>query len=95
LVSIVLSVVWHWTDTYESVLYITDPTKKVLIAKLPTMFETLRKVPQTEEELLARLNYTEGVVMAGTFMVILPILIVYFILQRQFTQGIERSGIVG
>ena len=31
----------------------------------------------------------------GSMMVIFPILIIYFVLQKQFTESIERSGIVG
>ncbi len=95
LVSIVLSIVWHWTDTYESVLYIRERTKMVVIARLPELFSILNSEAQTETEIQNQLIYNEAVVMAATFLVVLPVMIVYFILQRQFTQGIERSGIVG
>ena len=33
--------------------------------------------------------------MAGTMLVIAPLLIVYFCLQRYFTEAIDRSGITG
>jgi len=98
LVNLVLSVVWHWTDTYESVLYIRDAEKQLVIAKLPSMFSILQtsdKQEQTAEQIAKANIYTEGVVMAATFLVILPVLIAYFFLQDQFTQGVERSGIVG
>ena len=36
-----------------------------------------------------------AVLMAGTFIVVLPVLIVYSLLQKQFIQGIERSGLTG
>ena len=39
--------------------------------------------------------YTEGVVMAATFIVILPVFLMYTIQQKQFMQGIERSGLTG
>jgi multiple sugar transport system permease protein len=32
---------------------------------------------------------------AGILMVILPIIIIYLLLQRNFIEGVERSGIVG
>lgn len=95
LVSAVLSIVWHWTDTYESILLIRDKAHSVLVARLPDLFATLQRVPTTEVEWKQKELYNEAVVMASTFMVVAPILILYAILQRQFTQGIERSGIVG
>lgn len=95
LVNIVLSIVWHWTDTYQSVLYIREKSRQLVIARLPMLFETLQKEPETEQEVVIANLYNEGVVMAATFMVVLPVLIIYFLLQNQFTQGVERSGIVG
>ena len=35
------------------------------------------------------------VLMAATFLVILPVLIVYSILQKKFMEGVERSGLTG
>ena len=40
-----------------------------------------------------RLN--ESVSLAGTFLSIIPMLILYVIFQRQFVESIERSGITG
>ena len=40
-------------------------------------------------------KYHAGVVMAGTVISVLPLLILYFLLQRWFMEGVERSGIVG
>ena len=37
----------------------------------------------------------EAVTMAGTILTILPLLIIYFCLQRYFTEAIDRSGITG
>ena len=41
------------------------------------------------------LIYTEAVAMAATALVILPVFLIYMVLQRQFIQGVERSGITG
>ena len=38
--------------------------------------------------------FHNGVVMAGTALATLPLLVMYFILQRWFMQGIERTGLV-
>lgn len=37
----------------------------------------------------------EGIQMAGTLITILPLLIIYFIAQRWFVEGVDRSGIAG
>lgn len=97
LVNIVLSIVWHWTDTYESVLYIKDTSMQMVIARLPKLYDTLVNADkaETDAEITAANIYTEGVVMAATTLVVLPVLVIYFFLQNQFTQGVERSGIVG
>jgi multiple sugar transport system permease protein len=42
---------------------------------------------------LATLN--EAIVMAGNLLTILPLLIIYFIGQKQFTESIDRTGITG
>jgi len=37
----------------------------------------------------------EAIVLAATFLVVLPILIVYSLVQNKFMEGIERSGLTG
>ena len=32
---------------------------------------------------------------AGVVLVLLPVVIIYLVLQRRFIEGVERSGIVG
>jgi multiple sugar transport system permease protein len=98
LVAGVLSMVWHWNDCFEPGIYLTKQKLWPVPINIPTMYETLKALSSgqadefmTEGEVL----FNEGVVFAGTFLVILPIIIIYLILQRQFMEGIERTGIVG
>jgi multiple sugar transport system permease protein len=37
----------------------------------------------------------EAIYMAGTLVSILPLLILYFVLQRWFVEGIDRAGLTG
>ena len=37
----------------------------------------------------------QGIRMAGTLLSILPLLIIYFSLQRYFVESVERTGIAG
>lgn len=95
LVCVVLSMVWHWNDYFEPSIYLMKPNKFLLPARLPMMYESLETAQRLGEMADAEYVFSEAVVMAGTFLVILPILIMYLLLQRRFMEGIERSGLVG
>ncbi|MBE5786089.1 MAG: carbohydrate ABC transporter permease [Clostridiales bacterium] len=97
------SFVWYWNDTYRNSLLMSDPTKGIDGA-LTTMlirlsdFETayLRFAGIEVGDL--RVNQfiqSEAVTMAGTMLCVLPLLVMYFVLQKHFTESIERSGITG
>ena len=43
----------------------------------------------------AATNLNESISMAGTMLSILPLLILYFVLQRYFVESIDRVGITG
>lgn len=91
LVSSILSIVWHWNDYYEPSFYITS-LKRTL---LPMMLPKMKMIIDIggEEEMVELFNI--AVRMGGTFLVVLPMLILYFVLQRRFMEGIERTGLVG
>ncbi|HOJ10530.1 MAG TPA: carbohydrate ABC transporter permease [Clostridiales bacterium] len=92
LVSSVLSMIWHWNDSFEATLYLTSSKKWFLPTMLPKMYDTLKSLQP--DDMMAAIFYNEGVIMAGTFLTVLPLLLAYLFLQRQFMEGIERSGLV-
>lgn len=96
LVCAVLSIVWHWHDYFEPNIYLTDYKKMLLPQMLPQMYNYLEMLSNaaTEEALTLKMVFHTGVVMAGTALATLPLLVMYFILQRWFMQGIERTGLV-
>jgi len=94
LVSAILAMVWHWNDYYEPGIYISKPSLLPLPSRLPSIYKTFIDVIGSLEAAKLSTMVTEGVVMAATFMVILPVLTVYLFLQKQFVEGIERTGIV-
>ncbi|NLC68628.1 MAG: hypothetical protein GX754_07585 [Clostridiaceae bacterium] len=53
------------------------------------LFENLIGIVEGEDTI------NNAVLMAGTFMVVLPIIISFSFLQRKFMQGIERTGLTG
>lgn len=89
LVVFLFSFVWYWNDYYLTFIYAGGyETLSTVIANLRASFENLQ-------------NYTydiyQMVVMeqASCLLFILPLLILYLFTQKYFTEGIERTGIVG
>ena len=96
LVCTVLSIVWHWHDYFEPSIYLSSQKKMLLPQMLPQMYSFLETLTNatTEQAVELKMIFHEGVVMAGTALATIPLLIMYFILQRRFIQGIERTGLV-
>ncbi len=101
-VAVVLSVVWHWNDVYEPSIYILSPKLAFLPPKLQNIIAAANALPEQQAELMASLGLQDGedtlnnaVVMAGATIITSPILIFFAFAQRQFMEGIERSGITG
>lgn len=99
IVVVVLSIVWHWNDFYEPTIYVNLPKMYILPKQLYNIITMVNNPP--EEQFFLDLGFEDpknavnnAVLMAGTFLVILPVLISFSFLQRQFMQGIERTGLV-
>ncbi|MCU6711144.1 carbohydrate ABC transporter permease [Paenibacillus sp. J5C_2022] len=87
IVTVVLfSFVWQYNDSFYVSMYLTDT--KVLsmqLAALPGLLST-----NSPEYVLTSVRLNAGIVM-----VILPLVLLYLLLQKQFVESVERSGIVG
>lgn len=95
-VCVVLSLVWHWNDYFEPSIYITESSQFLLPMQLPGLYKLMQSTASGDAMASTMENiYTEGVAMAATTLVVLPMLIMYFFLQKQFVLGVERSGITG
>lgn len=101
-VALVLSVVWHWNDFYESSLYISSPSLGFLPPRLTSIITAANALPEQQAEMLRQLGLQDGedtlnnaVVMAGALVISAPVLVFFGFAQRQFMQGIERTGITG
>ncbi len=97
LVCAVLSLVWHWNDYFEPGVYVTDVWLKMLPNRLPALYAELSKENFTMIAVndIEGINFNEAMLMAATFLCIVPILILYLFLQRRFMEGVERSGLTG
>ncbi len=93
IVSIIFSVVWYWNETYLTTIFLEGGarTLPMQLAKFVQAYENL--YPQGVVNIFDRLN--EAVKMSGTFLTIMPLLVMYFVLQRWFVESIERSGLAG
>lgn len=84
----ILSLIWHWNEYFLSVMYFSNNnTLAVRLANLRVFLSNMG--------LDAKMAVMTGVVKAGSLLFILPMLIMYLIMQRRFIQSIDRIGIVG
>lgn len=90
------SFVWYWNESYLTELYVQGLTTKsiwnnlvVQLKNFDMSFNTLASVGDTATSL------NESVRMAATALSILPLLIMYFFLQKHFVESIDRTGITG
>ena len=85
----VFSLVWQFNDTFYSNLFLVSD--KIVISK---KISTLQAVIANEDKIL-ELILQQFHMHAGIILILLPIVIIYLLLQRYFIEGVERSGIVG
>jgi len=98
IVVLVLSLVWNWSNFFEPSMYLSKSDMYLLSMSLNNITDALTLSADTLNSLYdinAGNTLNNAVLMAGTFMVILPLLIMFVFLQKQFVQGIERSGLTG
>jgi multiple sugar transport system permease protein len=93
IISIIFSVVWYWNETYLTVIFLEGgiTSLPMQLSKFVQAYQNL--YPPGTINIFDRLN--EAVKLSGTFLNILPLLVMYFILQKWFVESIERSGITG
>lgn len=92
----VLAMVWHWSNYFEPSIYISKTEMSLLPSSLTNLALTITKPPDVVEKLYGITNenvLNNAVLMAACFMVMIPILLVFAVLQRQFIQGIEHTGL--
>lgn len=86
------SFVWYWNEAFLASLYFGDSTT-TLPLELQRFVDSFAKM--FPESATGHNSINEAIKMAGTMLTIFPMLIVYFILQRWFVEGIDRTGVTG
>lgn len=86
LVVFILSMVWHWNDYFEPATYLSG-NQQILTQKISAVASSSATITSA---LGANINM---VALAACVLVILPLLIIYFVFQKQFMEGVEFTGL--
>lgn len=97
LVVFLFSIVWYWNESYLTQLYVCGAVSKsdwsTLVVSLKNFADSYTTQASVSGSGMVSLN--ESIKMAGTMLSILPLLIMYFVLQRQFVESLDKTGITG
>ena len=85
----VFSIVWQFNDTFYAKLFLISEDV-VISKKISSLQAVIANVDKSLDTTIQELYLDAGIVL-----IILPILIIYLVLQKYFIEGVERSGIVG
>ncbi len=85
----VFSMVWQFNDLFFSSLFQVS-SDIVISNKVSTLQNTIANLDK-----ILSVTVQQLYVSAAIILVLLPIVIIYLVLQRYFIEGVERSGIVG
>ncbi|MDR2559052.1 MAG: carbohydrate ABC transporter permease [Oscillospiraceae bacterium] len=85
----IFSIVWQYNDTFFSNLFMIS--NDIAISKQITSLQAnISNLDQVFDPAISTLYLYAGIVL-----VIIPVVALYVLLQKQFIEGVERSGIVG
>ncbi|ADQ47211.1 binding-protein-dependent transport systems inner membrane component [Caldicellulosiruptor kronotskyensis 2002] len=91
---LLFTIVWHWNDYYVSAMFCNENLPvSVMLTALNNRMSMIQDAYGFSSDDIYLIG--SNVLEAGCLMVILPLIIVYIIGQRYFTESIERTGIVG
>lgn len=91
------SFVWYWNESYLTQMYVqgkgTDSKWSTLVIQLIKFSSSINDLNDTAGS--TNVNGGLAVNMSATLLGILPLLLMYFVLQRYFVESIDRTGITG
>jgi len=97
LVIFLFSFVWNWNESYMTTMFLRGriPLMPQRLVMFDDMFARFAQAGGGGSGQDAQMRISEAYKMAGTFISIIPLLITYLFVQRQFIKGIENAGITG
>jgi len=95
LVVFLLSVVWNWNETFMTSMFLRGGVDLLpfSLVRFESLFEIRGPQIDTPGGTAALVN--EAYIMAATLISMLPLVILYFFVQKRFIKGIESTGITG
>lgn len=98
-VVLLFSFVWYWNENYLTQLYFYTASGDAIgfapiittLARFDSTYETGRDANSGS----SRPTLNTALRMCATMLAILPLLLIYFVLQKQFVESIDRAGITG
>ncbi len=90
ILTMIFSVVWYWNESYLTTLYIGEA--KTLPIQMASVLSTMENLANKDPQ-AAQVNIP--VKMAANFLTMVPLLVFYSILQKQFVESVDKSGITG
>lgn len=91
--SVLFSFVWYWNETQQANLLFGGAyhTLPMMLQQFNSRYEAMYGADVSGGITTAN----TAISMAGTLLSILPVLLLYIFMQKQFVESIERSGITG
>ncbi len=95
LLTFLFSFVWYFNETTLTALFLGSKfqTLPLALESFLQSFNDMNSGAVSSGESGKTIN--EAIYMAGTFLSILPLLIIYFIAQKQFVESVDKAGITG
>lgn len=101
----ILSFVWQWNDSYFTTAFVSS-TNKAMSTLTTQMLELKNQLPKALQlaglwdlisgDITANPLFVSMMINTCGILIMLPLIIIYLFLQRKlFTEGVERSGLVG
>ena len=91
------SFVWYWNESYLTEMYVRGLSNSGiwtnLVIQLKNFETNFNTMSSTSGDM--GVNLSESVRMAAVSLSIIPLMLMYLVLQKQFVESIDRSGITG
>ncbi|MFA5007265.1 MAG: carbohydrate ABC transporter permease [Candidatus Izemoplasmatales bacterium] len=88
------SFVWNWNETYVTRMLVGDGVK-LFMTRLDMFDDLFRQQASASPHPGTEVRLSEPFKMAATVISVIPLLILYFVGQKSFVEGIEKTGITG
>jgi multiple sugar transport system permease protein len=99
IVVLIFSFVWYWNEQYLSQLYlyskVSSSNYTPLINQLASFSDSFSSTYSSTTGASNSATINDAYRMAATILTIIPLLIIYAILQKQFVESVDRAGITG